>query len=155
MCSSRQSFGGTSTCMCHSKRGRPVAESAQASGNPPGTQELGHHFPGRNLCWMQVKRLELRSWAWLTQIGRLCTDGLPEHSDNPGSDLSARSKAFHVPSTSIQLDELLVVATQKADLNLVAPVTRKQQKVQQELLHLALHVSYELVKVSHLCLTST
>ena len=99
-------------------------------------------------CRAQKRHQELRSWAQTIQVGQLCTDGLHENLETPNLDLLRRSKAFLLPSTPVQVHELLAVATSKADMKLKAPVTRKQQRFQQQGIDLCLHLPFQLVKVS-------
>ena len=72
---------------------------------------------------------------WFMHQRMLYFTELPEDAEAAMHALLKRSEALIACyDLSLDMDDVLLVASTKAELNLMAPVTRKQQRVQQEFL---------------------
>ena len=100
---------------------------------------------------LQEERRKLHSplteAIWMRQVRGACMGFLSADPAIAEAALLLRSRAFAVPRSAISMGELLVMAVSKADLKLIPPVTRKQQKLQQDRLDIFFKLPFARVQV--------
>ena len=100
---------------------------------------------------LQEERRKLHSplidAIWMRQVRGACMGFLSADPAIAQAALSLRSQAFAVPRSAISMDELLVMASSKANLKLIPLVTRKQQKLQQDRLAIFFKLPFASIQV--------
>ena len=85
---------------------------------------------------------------WFTHQRMLYFTELPEAAEAAMHALLERSEALIACyDVSLDVEDVLLVASTKAELNLLTPVTRKQQRVQQDFLRTLFLVPAHLFEV--------
>lgn len=94
-----------------------------------------------------VHDVTARSKALLTKLRLMAIDHLDMSQADAGEVLRARSRAFAVPASNVDIPSALVLKSSRADLCLLPPCTKKQQRHQDSAVKLALEAAAKIGQV--------
>lgn len=92
----------------------------------------------RDLLWQCLRADTAASKALMNKLRLMVLDSVHMGLTNVQEGMRSRSKAFALPPSTVTLTTALAFARNRTDMCLLPPCTRKQQKIQDESVKIAL-----------------